>query len=244
MLEKGARIICEFVGKAPNPMNLFETLRATAEYLKTKIQWVVSAGYWVLKFATKTVLMLATIPFLPLVGLWKGVSQNPHQVQDFLIGYEDAIDQGFGMLESLGSSSKKPEVAKAPKNYFADDTDLERRTFDAVNKIIESYFMDKILRETDVKPEGVTSRIKDQYKKLEEMAKSPHADGTAAYAAPTYQIGKINDVITVTTINNVRTLGVKRVNMDTVKCVGGTVDFKYLDEGKAKTKGFFGGWFS
>jgi len=254
LLDKGARIICEFVGKAANPMNLRETLKAAVEKLKNGIKWVATAGYWVLKYTTKTVLMLATIPFTPLMGLWSMLTSNPDLGTDFFDAYEGAIDKGFGALESWASGSKKPSdtapakpkpataQVSAPKDYFTSEDDLITRTSGWITSILDSYFRQKKERGTDIKADTVTSLISGAYKKLEAIAKKPHTDGTAPYKPPVEQVSSINSMIHQEVVRLIRELSITRVNINSVSCVNGKVGFQYIGGDKAKTKGMFAGW--
>jgi len=253
LLDKGARIVCDFVGKAANPMNLRETLKAAAEKLKNGIKWVATAGYWVLKYTTKTVLMLATIPFTPLMGLWSMLTSNPDLGTDFFDAYEGAIDNGFNWLEkprekSEKSSTEAPKEAKPTKakastkgDYFSSEDELDEQTRRWVIPIIHSYFSEKKERGTDVKADTVTSLLSTPYKNLEAMVKKPHADGTAPYAPPAMQMATINSVIREEIVFEIKKLSIIRINIGTLTVTDGKVAFKYIGSEKEKTRGWFAG---
>ena len=253
MLDKGAKLICDFVGKAANPMTLSQTLKGAAEKVLKCIKWVATAGYWVLKYTTKTVLMLATIPFTPLLGLWSSLTDDPNLGHKFFNWYEGAIDRGFGAIEKIGGSSEaspsataekpKPAAAKpqGAKNYFSSEAELEAKTKESVSLVIYSYFKEKSDRGTDIKAETVTSYLSTPYKQLVAMAKAPHADGTAPYATPSSQITTIDSAIHETIVHFIRDLAIKRVDINSVSFTNGKVAFKYVGSDKAKTKGWFAG---
>jgi hypothetical protein len=235
-------------------MTFSQTLKAAAEKLKKGIKWIATAGYWVLKYTTKTVLMLATIPFAPLIGLWSSLIDDPNLGHKFFNWYEGAIDKGFGAIEKLGGSPEaspsataekpKPTATKpqGTKNYFSSEAELEAKTRESVSLVVYSYFQEKSDRGTDIKAETVTSYLSTPYKQLVAMAKAPHADGTAPYETPSSQITTIDSVIHETIVHFIRFCSIKRVDINSVSFTNGKVAFKYIGGDKAKTKGWFAGW--
>ena len=245
MLDKGAKLICEFVGASPNAKGLIADLKSAAAWVGRGIKWVASAGYWVLKFATKAVLMLAIVPFTPLLGLFSSLTGRPELGHQFIDAYEKALDTVGGAIESTvgagvdaianigkGGETEKPKVSKP---YFVDRKNLEQRTTEIVEPILTTYFAEKAERGTDVKGDGVTSRLKTPYAQLLAMAKDRHADGTPPFAGPDVQMALVDETVKALICKHAP----DRVDKDSVKCGMGKVSFTYIGDDKAKTKGWF-----
>jgi hypothetical protein len=240
VLDKGARLICEFVGKAPNAQGLVADLKAAASYVANGLKWAVSGGYWVLTVASKVVVSLAVTPFALLVGLFGNLTGNPQLGYRFIDAYASVAESiGSGIEDGASAiykAVKKKVVSDEPK-YFSDSLDVQLRTSEVVLPIITNYFNEKADRGTDVKPGTVTSLLKPAYKTLTETSKASHPDGSQPFTSPTEQMVIVDNTVKVL----VRDLAPERVKKDSVVVEKGQVDFKYVGSEKAKTKGWFAG---
>ena len=240
MLDKGAKLICEFVGKSPDAKGLVADLKAAASYVASGIKWVASGGYWVLKFASKIVLSVAITPVALLVGLFGELIGRPQLGYQFIDAYGETIESiGSGIEDGVAgvyNAAAKKIAGNQPK-YFTNSIDVQERTVDEVFPLINNYFNSKAERGTDVKPDSVTALLKDPYKKLTETAKVAHSDGTEPFAGPAEQMLIVDKSVE----EIIRGLEPKRVNKASIKVVMGKVHFEYEGSKKAKTKGWFAG---
>ena len=241
VLDKGARLICEFIGKAPNAQGLVADLKAAASYVASGLKWAVSGGYWVLTVASKIVVSLAVTPFALLVGLFGNLIGSPELGYRFIDAYASVAESiGSGIengASALYNAAKKKIVGDEPK-YFSDSLDVQIRTSEVVIPIITNYFNEKAERGTDVKPGTVTSLLKPVYKTLTETSKASHPDGSQPFTSPTEQMVIVDNTIKAL----VKDLAPERVKKDSVVVEKGQVDFKYVGSEKAKTKGWFASW--
>ena len=241
MLDKGAKLICEFIGKSPEAKGLVADLKTAASYVASGIQWVASSGYWVLKFASKIVLSVAITPVALLVGLFGELIGKPQLGYQFIDAYAD-IAQKIGDGIENGAAGLYNAAAKKisgdQPNYFANSLDVQTRTSYDVLPIIESYFKAKADRGTDVKPESVTDKLKGPYKGFIAASKVAPPNGDKPFASSTEQMMIVDKTVTVL----IKEFAPERVNKDSIKVVMGKVDFKYVGSEKAKTKGWFADW--
>jgi hypothetical protein len=238
MLDKGAKLICEFIGKSPEAKGLVADLKAAASYVASGIQWVASAGYWVLKFASKIVLSVAITPVALLVGLFGELIGKPQLGYQFIDAYAEVAQSiGDGIEDGAAGlyNAAKKKVSSDQPDYFANSLDVQSRTSFEVLPIIESYFKAKADRGTDVKPDSVTDKLKAPYKVLIAASKITPPDGSKPFAGSTEQMMIVDKTVMVL----IKEFAPERVNKDSIKVVLGKVDFKYVGSEKAKTKGWF-----
>ena len=243
MLDKGAKLICEFVGKSPNANGVVADLKAAAFAIGRGFKLLAEGAWWVICFGAKTIARVAVAGYENvLTPLWKGAMATPGLVWRFLVAAKDLIGDaatavGKAAVNTYENVKKKVKGEDPP--YFVNEGDLVVRTSVAVTPIIKSYFDEKAARGTDVKPGTVTDLLKAPYKKFLAAAKATPDDGSIPFAGADIQMSLVD--------NTVKTLicqhAPERVNKASVKCAMGKVDFTYNGSEKAKTKGFFGSLF-
>lgn len=237
MLDKGAKLICEFVGKSPDAKGLVDDLKGAASFVASKIQWLASGGYWVLKFASKIVLSVAITPVALLVGLFGKLTGNPELGYQFIEEYDRTVTKAGNDIE--GAVKKKFKDEQHP--YFESKRDIEQRTATEVQMPLSDYFISKKDRGTDAKPGTVTDLLKAPYKKLFAMANAARIDGSKPFAGSAEQMSYVDNMVTTIIQSHVARLFPTRISKDSIKVVMGKVDFKYIGREKAQTKGWFAG---
>jgi len=241
VLDKGARLICEFVGKSPDAQGLVDDLKAAASYVAKGIKWVASAGYWMLKFAGKVVVSLAITPVALLVGWFGQLINKPELGDQFIDLYEKtAVTVGTAVEDGavgLFNAAKDRVVGKTPE-YFTNSLDVQTRTSEAVLPLIRTYFDSKAERGTDVKPDSVTSKLKTPYKQLIATSKVAHSDGSKAFTSWVEQMIIVDKTVKAI----IEGLVPDRVDKNSIVVQMGVVSFTYKGGDKAKTKGWFAGW--
>ena len=241
VLDKGARLICEFVGRSPDADGLVADLKAAASYVAKGIKWVASAGYWVLKFASKIVVSLAITPVALLVGWFGQLINKPELGYQFIDLYEKtAVTVGTAIEDGavgLFNAAKNRVVGETPE-YFTNSLDVQTRTSEIVLPIIETYFKSKAERGTDVKPDSVTSKLKTPYKQLIATSKVAHSDGSKAFTSWVEQMIIVDKTVKAI----IEGLVPDRVDKNSIVVEMGVVSFTYKGGDKAKTKGWFASW--
>ncbi len=243
LLEKGAKIICEFVGESPNARGLIADLKSAALAVWEGIKFVAEGTWWVICYGAKVIARVAVAGYEDvLLPMWNAAMATPGLVWRFLVAAKDVIGDA---ASAVGGAAVKTYEAVKKKikgedpQHFVNEGDLVVRTSIEVTPIIKSYFEEKAARGTDVKPGTVTDLLKTPYKKFLATVKATPDDGSIPFAGADVQMSLVD--------NTVKTLicqhAPERVNKASVKCAMGKVDFTYNGSEKAKTKGFFGSLF-
>jgi hypothetical protein len=240
VLDKGGRLICEFVGKQPDAQGLVADLKAAASYVANGIKWVASKGYWVLKLASKVVLSVAITPVALLVGWFGQLMNRPELGYQFIDLYEKTASSIGTAIEDgavgLYNAAHKSVVGETPE-YFTNSLDVQTRTSELVLPPIETYFKSKAERGTDVKADSVTASLKTPYKQLIATSKVAHSDGSKPFTSWPEQM----DIVDKTVKAIIEGLAPDRVDKKSIVVKMGVVGFTYEGGGKAQTRGWFAG---
>ena len=235
MLDKGAKIICEFVGKAPNPLNLKQDLIKARDWAWKAIKFVVrGTAYCVFwggrLIAQMTVAGAEGLYDNVLLPLWNAAIAVPGKIWDFFRTAEDINEKA--VTDPAKPVEKKTK--RAQDDYFANETEIVYEAL-GVHPIIETYFKAKAARGTDVKPESVTDLLKGPYKKFIATAKKSPTDGTKPFASSEVQIGLVDTKV----MGIIKALAPDRVKQESIHVDKGIVDFTYVGKQIAKTRGWF-----
>ena len=245
MLDKGAKIICEFVGKAPNPLNLKQDLINAARKAWGAISFVATKSWYFVCWSGREIarVTVAGAEFgyeKILTPLWNAAMATPGLIWDFFEAAAEltaSAGSAIGDAAVSGYEAVKKKIKGEDPPYFANEGDTVVRTAVEVTPIIKSYFAEKSARGTDVKPGSVTALLKAPYKKFVATAKVAHDDGSAPFAGADIQMSIVDQ-----SVKNIICLHApKRVDKKTVQCRMGNVEFGYVGGGKSKTRGMFAG---
>ncbi len=246
MLDKGAKIICEFVGKAPNPLNLKQDLIKAGQKAWGAISFVATGAWYFVCWGGRQIARLTVAGAKAgyekiLTPLWNAAMATPGLIWDF---FQAAAKLTANAATALGDAAVsgyeavKKKIKGEDPPYFANEGDTVVRTSVEVTPIIKSYFAEKAARGTDVKPGTVTDLLKAPYKKFVAIAKVSHTDGSAPFAGADVQMSIVDTTVKTLICQHAP----NRVDKSSVKCGMGKVDFKYVGSEKAKTKGWFASW--
>jgi hypothetical protein len=245
MLDKGAKIICEFVGKAPNPLNLKQDLIKAAQKAWGAISFVASGAWYLVCWSGREMGRItvagAKLGYEKiLTPLWNAAMATPGLIWDFFKAAAEltaSAGSAVGDAAVSGYEAVKKKIKGEDPPYFANEGDTVVRTAVEVTPIIKSYFAEKSARGTDVKPGSVTALLKAPYKKFVATAKVSHDDGSAPFAGADIQMSIVDQ-----SVKNIICLHApNRVDKKTVQCRMGNVEFGYVGGGKSKTRGMFAG---
>jgi len=245
MLDKGAKIICEFVGKAPNPLNLKQDLIKAAQKAWGAISFVAAGTWYIVCWSGRQIARLTVAGAKAgyekiLTPLWNAAMATPGLIWDFFKAAAEltaSVGTAVGDAAVSGYEAVKKKIKGEDPPYFANEGDTVERTSVEVTPIIKSYFAEKSARGTDVKPGSVTALLKAPYKKFVATAKVSHDDGSAPFAGADIQMSIVDQAVK----NIICLHAPKRVDKKTVQCRMGNVDFAYVGGGKSKTRGMFAG---
>ena len=245
MLDKGAKIICEFVGKAPNPLNLKQDLIKAAQKAWGAISFVATGAWYIVCWSGRQIARItvagAKLGYEKiLTPLWNAAMATPGLIWDFFKAAAEltaSAGSAVGDAAVSGYEAVKKKIKGEDPPYFANEGDTVVRTAVEVTPIIKSYFAEKSARGTDVKPGSVTALLKAPYKKFVATAKVAHDDGSAPFAGADIQMSIVDQ-----SVKNIICLHApNRVDKKTVQCRMGKVEFGYVGGGKSKTRGMFAG---
>jgi len=245
MLDKGAKIICEFVGKAPNPLNLKQDLIKAAQKAWGAISFVATGAWYIVCWSGRQIARLTVAGAKAgyekiLAPLWNAAMATPGLIWDFFEAAAELMASAGSAVSDAavsGYEAVKKKIKGEDPPYFANEGDTVVRTSVEVTPIIKSYFAEKSARGTDVKPGTVTALLKAPYKKFVATAKVSHDDGSAPFAGADIQMSIVDQAVK----NIICLHAPKRVDKKTVQCRMGNVDFAYVGREKAQTKGWFAG---
>ena len=227
MLDKGAKIICRVVGKAPNPLALKEDVERAAIKAKEALKYVArGSGYFIFwsgkKIAHITVDVAEGIQDNVLTPLWNAATVIPGLIWNFFHKANEinkAVDAGF-------FSSEQPD-------YFSSEEELDDKCAFLFDTTISFYFSSLTKHREKARPEILTRLLKSHYEKLVETAKKTHTDGTEPYVSASQQVEFINEKIKVAIV---RELDTEHLIEVPVSVKDGIVDFKYKDDEKTSSK--------
>lgn len=245
MLDKGAKIICEFVGKAPNPLNLKEDLKRAAQKAWGAISFVATGAWYLVCWSGRQIAQLTVAGAIAgyekiLTPLWNAAMATPGLIWDFFQAAAEltaSVGSAVGDAAVSGYAAVKKKIKGEDPPYFANEGDTVERTSVEVTPIIKSYFAEKSARGTDVKPGSVTALLKAPYKKFVTTAKVSHDDGSAPFAGADIQMSIVDQAVKSIVCQHAP----NRVDKKSVQCRMGNVDFAYVGGGKSKTRGMFAG---
>lgn len=247
MLDVGAKIICEKLGKDPDPSTFSQDLMKVVNTLKTGLKWVATGVGYLLKF-TGRVLGFVAGQVVGALGVGAAILQMP-SLGERLVNSIEPVTMGIikgtdSLVDGIGEKANLTEARlsdSGPKPYFVDEDDIRLRAVNTFTPIMRTYFAEKKDRGTDVKADSLTSKIKDQYTHLSRIAKIKAPAGQTGYDNPSGAMSIVDSVIR----DVIKTIKPDRVDVETVQVSGGKVTWKYTGEGadsqKMKTKGFFAG---
>ena len=245
MLDKGAKIICEFVGKAPNPLNLKQDLIKAAKKAWGAISFVATGAWYLVCWSGREIGRITVAGAIAgyekiLTPLWNAAMATPGLIWDFFQAAAEltaSAGSAVGEAAVSGYEAVKKKIKGEDPPYFANEGDTVERTSVEVTPIIKSYFAEKSARGTDVKPGSVTALLKAPYKKFVATAKVAHDDGSAPFAGADIQMS----IVDWSVKNIICQHAPNRVDKKTVQCRMGNVEFGYVGGGKSKTRGMFAG---
>ena len=227
LLDKGAKIICRVVGKAPNPLALREDVERAAIKAKEAIKYVArGSGYFIFwsgkKIAHITVDVAEGVQDNVLTPLWNAATVIPGLIWNFFHKAKEmnkASGAKAGTLVGGEATSKQTD-------YFSSEKQLDSECGELIVLPIALYFESLTKRREKARPEILTRFLKSNYEKLVETAKKTPTDGTEPYASSTQQIEFINEKIKVAVVGR---LGKEDLLEIPVSVEDGTVGFKYKD---------------
>jgi hypothetical protein len=245
MLDKGAKIICEFVGKASNPLNLKQDLIKAAQKAWGAISFVATKAWYIVCWGGRQIARLTVAGAKAgyekiLTPLWNAAMATPGLIWDFFQAAAEltaSAGAALGDAAVSGYEAVKKKIKGEDPPYFANEGDTVVRTSVEVTPIIKSYFAEKSARGTDVKPGTVTALLKAPYKKFVATAKVSHEDGSAPFAGADIQMSIVDQAVKTIICQHAP----NRVDKKSVQCRMGNVDFAYVGGGKSKTRGMFAG---
>ena len=245
MLDMGAKIICEKLGKDPDPSTFSQDLMKAVNALKTGLKWLGTAAGYILKFAGR-VLGVVAGQVVGMLGVAAGILMMPslgerlieyiEPVTFGVIGATDAAVDGVG--DAWNSAAAKIDArSTGHENYFTTEDDVRLRAVNKFTPIIRSYFAEKQSNGTDVKPDSLTAKLKDEYTNLAKIAKNKAPKDKTGFDNESKAKSIIDSVI----VDIIKAHRPDRVDLATVYVSGGKVTWKYTGDQKMKTKGFFTG---
>lgn len=245
MLDKGAKIICEFVGKAPNPLNLKQDLIKAAQKAWGAISFVATGAWYIVCWSGRQITQLTVAGAIAgyekiLTPLWNAAMATPGLIWDFFQAAAEltaSVGSAVGDAAVSGYAAVKKKIKGEDPPYFANEGNTVERTSVEVTPIIKSYFAEKSARGTDVKPGSVTALLKAPYKKFVATAKVSHDDGSAPFAGADIQMSIVDQAVKSIICQHAP----NRVDKKSVQCRMGNVEFAYVGGGKSKTRGMFAG---
>jgi hypothetical protein len=245
MLDKGAKLICEFVGKAPNPLNLKQDLIKAAQKAWGAISFLATGAWYLVCWSGRQIGRItvagAKLGYEKiLTPLWNAAMATPGLIWDFFKAAAEltaSAGSAVGDAAVSGYEAVKKKIKGEDPPYFVNEGDTVVRTSVEVTPIIKSYFAEKSARGTDVKPGTVTALLKTPYKKFVATAKVSHNDGSAPFAGADIQMSIVDQAVKTIICQHAP----NRVDKKSVQCRMGNVDFAYVGREKAQTKGWFAG---
>jgi hypothetical protein len=245
MLDKGAKLICEFVGKAPNPLNLKQDLIKAAQKAWGAISFLATGAWYLVCWSGRQIGRItvagAKLGYEKiLTPLWNAAMATPGLIWDFFKAAAEltaSAGSAVGDAAVSGYEAVKKKIKGEDPPYFVNEGDTVVRTSVEVTPIIKSYFAEKSARGTDVKPGTVTALLKTPYKKFVATAKVSHDDGSAPFAGADIQMSIVDQAVKTIICQHAP----NRVDKKSVQCRMGNVDFAYVGREKAQTKGWFAG---
>jgi hypothetical protein len=218
LLDKGAKIICETIGTAPNPLALKQDLLTAAKKAQVALTYVArGSGYFVFwsgkQIAHITVVGAEGIQDNVLTPLWDAATATPGLIWSF-----------FHEANKLRDAPKEGDFSSKQPDYFSSEKELESKCRFLIGNPVAFYFESLTKRREKARPEILTRFLKSNYEKLVETAKKTPTDGTEPYASSTQQIEFINEKIKVAIVRELNKEDLLEVP---VSVKDGEVDFKY-----------------
>jgi hypothetical protein len=242
MLDKGAKLICEFIGKNPNAIGLVADLKDVAASLWKGIKFVTNGAWNLVCFGGEVISQTMTAGYeRVLIPLWRMAMATPGLIFDFIDAAQKFTDfSPAGYATSMMESDRvDQEKARAGTACFMNLNHIVTLTSDEVTPKIKAYFDEKAKRGTDVKPGTVTELLKAPYKKFVAISRGNPPKGTKPFTDQENQMRHVDENVRVLICQHAP----DRVDKTSVSINSGEVDFKYTDGGKtAKTKGWFASW--
>jgi hypothetical protein len=226
-LDKGAKIICQFVGKAANPLALKQELITAAKKTQVALTYVArGSGYFVFwsgkQIAHITVVGAEGIQDNVLTPLWDAATATPGLIWSF-------FHEANKLNEAVAAGSFSSELP----DYFSSEKELNDKCDYLFGTIIFLYFDSLTKRREKARPEILTRLVKSHYEKLIETAKKTHTDGTEPYVSATQQIEFINEKIKAAIVGELKKMNPIELP---VSVKDGKVDFKIKDDENTSAK--------
>jgi hypothetical protein len=226
-LDKGAKIICQFVGRAANPLALKQDLLTAAKKAQVSLTYVArGSGYFVFwsgkQIAHITVVGAEGIQDNVLNPLWNAATATPGLIWSF-------FHEANKLNEAVAAGSFSSELP----DYFSSEKELNDKCDYLFGTIIFIYFESLTKRREKARPEILTRLLKSHYEKLVETVKKTQTDDTEPYASPTQQIEFINEKIKAAIVSNQN--GGNLMELP-VSVKDGKVDFKIKDDENTSAK--------
>ena len=246
MLDLGAKLICDKLGKDPDPKTFAQDLMKVVNIMKTGLKWVATAAGYLLKFAGR-VLGFVAGQVVGFLGVGAAILQMPSLGRVLVDSIEPVmnatIDATDAAVDSVGeawdsAAAKIDAKSTGHETYFTTEDDVRLRAVNKFTPIVRTYFAEKKDRGTDVKADSLTAKIKDEYTNLSKIAKNKAPAGKTGFNNASGALNIIDSVIK----DIIKACRPDRVDLDSVYVSGGKVSWRYTgDSQKMKTKGLLSG---